>query len=110
MTLNVVVGPLSKETHEEVALELAVKHLGQEVQVGDEGGLQDDRDVGSVEEFDGIGVGLSSLPLALQCKFDSEALLSKKNLRLAKEYLGREIKLDKTARVIFIWDQTSTKS
>lgn len=79
VTLNVVVGPLSKETHEEVALELAVKHLGQEVQVGDEGGLQDDRDVGSVEEFDGIGVGLSSLPLALQCKFDSEALLSKKN-------------------------------
>ena len=74
MTSEIVLGPLSKETNEEVALELAVEHLGQEVQVGDEGGLEDDWDVGGVEELDGVGIGLTSLSLALQRQLDSEAL------------------------------------
>jgi len=71
---EIVLGPLAEEAHEEVTFELAVEHLGEEVEVGDEGGLQDDWDVGRVEELNGVGVGLTSLPLALQCEFDSEAL------------------------------------
>ena len=74
MTLQVVLGPLAKETDEEVALELAVENLRQEVQVGDESSLQNDWDVGGVEQLDWVRVGLTSLSLALQCQFDSEAL------------------------------------
>lgn len=74
MALDVVVGPLSNESHEEVALEFTMQDLRQEVQVRNEGSLEDDRDVGGVEELDGVGVGLTSLSLTLQCKFDSEAL------------------------------------
>lgn len=72
--------PLADEANEEVALELAVKDLGKEVQVADEGGLEDDRDVAGIEQLDRIGIGLSSGALALKLKLDSEALkLSKKN-------------------------------
>ena len=49
--------PLSEEADEEVALELAVEHLGEEVEVGDEGGLEDDWNVGGVEELDGEWLG-----------------------------------------------------
>ena len=80
VSLNIVLGPLAKETNEEVALELAVKHLGEEVQVGNEGGLQDDWDVGGVEELDWVRVGLTSLPLALQLQFDSEALYTSETI------------------------------
>ena len=74
MALDVVLSPLAEETNEEVAFELAMEHLREEVQVGDEGGLENDWDVGGVEELDGVRVGLATLPLALQRKFDSEAL------------------------------------
>lgn len=74
MTLQIVLSPLANETYEEVALKLAVEHLGEEVQVGDESGLQDDWDVGGVEQLDGVWVSLTSLSLALQCQFNAEAL------------------------------------
>ena len=63
-----------REAHEEVALELAVQHLRQEVQVAHERSLQDDRDVACVEELDGVRVGLASGSLALERQFNSETL------------------------------------
>jgi len=41
--------PLADEPNEEIASELAVEDLTEEVEVGDESRLQNDRDVGSVE-------------------------------------------------------------
>jgi len=66
--------PFSKEAHEEVSLELAVKNLGEEVKVGDEGGLQDDWDVGGVEKFDWEWLGDTTHLSILQSKFDTETL------------------------------------
>jgi hypothetical protein len=66
--------PLAEEADEEVALELAVKDLREEVQVADEGRLQDDWDVAGIEELDGVGESLSTSALAVQLKFDTEAL------------------------------------
>jgi hypothetical protein len=74
--------PLADEANEEVALELAVKDLGKEVQVADEGGLEDDRDVAGIEQLDRIGIGLSSGALALKLKLDSEALKLSKIIEL----------------------------
>ena len=73
--MHVVFLPLSDEADEEVALELAVKHLRQEVQVRDKGGLQDDWDVGGVEQLDRVGVGLASLALAGESELYAESLL-----------------------------------
>lgn len=66
--------PLSKEAHEEVTLELAVEHLGEEVEVGDEGGLQNDWNVGGVEEFDWEWLGDTTHLSVLQSQFNSESL------------------------------------
>ena len=73
-TRHVKLLPLAKEANEEVALELAVEHLRQEVQVADESGLKDDRDVAGVEKLDGVGVSLTTSALVLQREFDAEAL------------------------------------
>ena len=65
----------SDESDEEVALELAVKHLGQEVQGGDEGGLEDDWDVGGVEQLHLISWWLSTLDsLVLHININLESL------------------------------------
>ena len=101
MTLHVVLLPLADEAHEEVASELAVQHLGEEVEVGNEGSLQDDRDVGGVEELDRVGIGLSSDALVLQVKLNSEALL-KDRPELLYEVM------DKIEEMMLV-GQTSTK-
>merc|ERR1712051_807967 len=51
-----------------------MQDLRKEVEVRYEGCLQDDRDVGGVEQLDRIGIGLSSDALILQMKLNSEAL------------------------------------
>lgn len=74
MSSHVVVLPLADEADEDVALELAVKNLGKEVQVGDEGSLEDNWDVRGIEQLDWVGVGLTTGAFALECKFNTEAL------------------------------------
>ena len=66
MSCHVVVLPFSKETDEKISLELSVKYLREEVQVGNKGGLKNDWDVGGVEELDGVRVGLTARTLALE--------------------------------------------
>ena len=66
MSGHVVFLPLSDEAHEEVALELAMKHLWEEVQVGDESSLEDDWDVGGVEKLDWERSGVASDTSGLQ--------------------------------------------
>ena len=71
---HVVLLPLSKEAHKEVTLELAVEHLGEEVEVGNEGSLENDGDVGGVEELDWEGLGEATDLSVLQSQFNTESL------------------------------------
>jgi len=48
--------------------------LGDDVEVGDEGGLEDDWDVGGVEELDWVGSVVSSISGGFDWEVDSEAL------------------------------------
>ena len=66
--------PLSEEAHEEVTLELAVENLGEEVQVGDEGGLEDDWDVGGVEKLDWEWLGEATDLSVLESQLNTESL------------------------------------
>ena len=81
-TRHVKLLPLAEEANEEVALELAVKHLRQEVKVADESCLKDDRDVAGVEKLDGVGVSLTTSALVLEREFDTEALLATEKSKL----------------------------
>ena len=67
--------PVSEKVDEEVAPELLGEHLGQEEEVGDQGTLKDDWDVGGVEQLDGVSWWLDTLgSLVLDVKIDLEAL------------------------------------
>ena len=61
MASHVVLLPLADERDKEVTFELAVKHLTQEVQVWNKGSLEDDGDVGGVEQFDRVGRVLATV-------------------------------------------------
>jgi len=74
MTGHVVILPFSKKTDDEVSSELSCKDLSEEIDVGNEGSLQDDWDVGGIEELNGVWLSETSHLLAAQRKFNSEAL------------------------------------
>lgn len=74
MSGHVIVLPLSEETNDEVSLKLSSQYLGEEINVGNESGLEDDWDVRGVEKFDWIWLSESSHLLAAQREFNSEAL------------------------------------
>ena len=76
---HVVVLPLSEETHDEVASELSSQDLGEEVDVGDEGTLQDDWDVRGVEELDWEWLSVASHLSGAKVEFNSEALYLTRN-------------------------------
>jgi len=71
---HVVLLPFSEEAHENVSLELTVKHLGEEVEVGDEGGLEDNGDVRGVEELDGVGSLVATDTSGGQLELNTETL------------------------------------
>ena len=67
--------PVAEQIDEEVASELLGEHLGHEEEVRDEGRLEDDRDVGGVEELDLVSGGLlTSDTLVLDVNVHLEAL------------------------------------
>merc|ERR1719348_331317 len=66
--------PCAQKIHKEVASELHRQHLRDHIQVGDEGALQDNRDVGGVEELDGVAGVLASVPSRLDGQVHPEAL------------------------------------
>lgn len=53
--------PSPKQINQEIPTETCGKHLGYNVQVGDQGRLQDNGNVGGVEELDGVGVVLATV-------------------------------------------------
>lgn len=66
--------PSSKQINQKVATEACGKHLGDNVQVGDQGRLQDDGDVGGVEELDGVCVVLATVAGRLDGQIHPESL------------------------------------
>ena len=74
MSSHVKLLPLAEEADKEVALELAMQHLGQEVQVGHEGGLQDDGDVRGVEQLDWEWLGDATHLSILESQLNTESL------------------------------------
>lgn len=53
--------PGSQQVDQEVATETCREHLRNHVQIGDQGRLEDDGDVGGVEQFNGVGVVLATI-------------------------------------------------
>lgn len=53
--------PSTEQINQEVATKACRQHLGDNIQVGYQGRLQDDGDVGGVEELDGVGVVLATV-------------------------------------------------
>lgn len=72
---HVTYRPGSQEVDQEVSTKARGKHLRNDVEVGDQGGLQDDGDVGGVEQLDGVGVVLAAVACRLDGQIDPEALV-----------------------------------
>ena len=66
--------PLAEEADDEVGAKALVQQLGDEVQVGDQGGLQDDGHVAGVEQLDGVGALRPAPLLAAHRQVHPEAL------------------------------------
>lgn len=67
--------PGSQDIDEEVATETCWKHLRNDVEIGDQGRLQDDGNVGGVEQLDGVGVVLTTVACWLDGQVHPEALV-----------------------------------
>lgn len=72
--------PSSKQINQEIATEACGEHLGDNVQVGDQGGLQDDGNVGGVEELDWVGVVLATVASWLDRQIHPESLWEEVNV------------------------------
>ena len=66
--------PHSEQTDEKVWAKLAGHHLRNHVEIGDERALQDDGNVGRVEELDGVGAVLAAVLGRLDGEIDTETL------------------------------------
>mmetsp|Transcript_14521 Transcript_14521/g.24067 ORF Transcript_14521/g.24067 Transcript_14521/m.24067 type:complete len:368 (+) Transcript_14521:211-1314(+) len=66
--------PLSEQTHEDVGWGTVVEELGDEVKVGNQRSLKDNRHVGSVEKLDWVVSLLSTVLLVLDRKVDTPSL------------------------------------
>jgi hypothetical protein len=66
--------PFSDERNEEVTLELSVEHLTEEVEIGNEGSLENDWDVRCVKQLDGVWSLVASDTSASKLELNSETL------------------------------------
>jgi len=66
--------PSAEKTNKEVRAVTLVQKLGEEVKVGHEGGLEDDRDVRCVEQLDWVRALLATVLLVLDREINTEAL------------------------------------
>lgn len=73
-TATANIGPNAKQIDEEITLEFNGQHLRDDVQVGDKGRLQNDGNVGSVEQLDWIAAVLAAITGALDGQIDAETL------------------------------------
>lgn len=80
VSCHVILLPLSKKRNDKVTLELFVKHLGEEIQVGDESSLENNWNVRGVEELDWVWLSVTSHLSRTDLKLYSEALYSTNRL------------------------------
>lgn len=73
-TTNFSNTPLTKKTNDEVTVEIFVKHLGEEVKIGDEGSLEDNGHVGSIEKLNGVRLDGTSDSVVLEGDINLETL------------------------------------
>jgi hypothetical protein len=66
--------PYTKKFDEEISSELLIQYLGEEVDIGNQGTLENDWHVGCVEEFDWVWLMVSSYFLTGHGEFNSESL------------------------------------
>merc|ERR1712070_1095713 len=66
--------PATQKLHKYVSAVTLVKQLREEVQVGNQRGLEDDRNVRGVEQLDGVGALLTTVLLVLDWEIHTEAL------------------------------------
>ena len=66
MSSHVIILPFSKESNNEVALELSSQDLGEEIDIAHKGGLKDDWNVGGVEKLDWVWLSETSHLLATE--------------------------------------------
>ena len=74
VTSHIVLLPFSDERNEEVTLELSVEHLTEEVEIGNEGSLENDWDIRCVKQLNGVGSLVASDTSASKLKLNSETL------------------------------------
>jgi hypothetical protein len=82
VTGHVVILPLAEKRDDEVASELPSQNLSEEINIGNEGALEDNWDVGSVEELDGVWLSETSHFAAAQAQLNAESLKARSNLKL----------------------------
>lgn len=68
--------PGAQQADQQVATETGRKHLGDDVQVWHQGRLENNGNVGSIEQLDGVGVVLAPVASRFDGKVHSEALKS----------------------------------
>lgn len=66
--------PSTEQINQEIATEARGEHLGDNIQIGYQGRLQDDGDVGGVEELDGVSVVLATVASWLDGQINPESL------------------------------------
>jgi len=66
--------PLSEKTDQDIGRSTVVQKLGDKIQVGNKGRLEDDRHVRRVEELDGVVSLLTTVLLVLDRKIDTPSL------------------------------------
>jgi len=71
---HVVILPFTKKSNNKVASESGGQNLGEEVDIRDEGSLEDDGDVGGVEQFNRVRLLQSSLLSSRQLNHNLEVL------------------------------------
>jgi hypothetical protein len=79
VTLDLLPG--SNHSDDGVGREPSVHKLADEIELGNESGLQDNGDVAGIEELDGVRSSGTSLVLVLNGKIDTETLWSLRHVK-----------------------------
>lgn len=74
MSSHVIILPLSEEWNDEVTSEFSSQDLGEEINIGNESSLQNNWDVGSVEQLDWIWLSETSHLSGTEAELNTETL------------------------------------
>ena len=84
---HIIVLPLSKKSNDKVSSEFSCENLGEEVNVGNKSGLENNWNVGGIEQLDWVWLSETSHLSATEGKLNSEALLWKRVSKMKNVHL-----------------------